>query len=214
MTPIDVIFPESARRYVDLQCNGDVSQFTSPDCYSAIREFIGLEQPRTCLELGCGLGRMSVFFLKKLNWHGTKFYLLDGDSGTVQISGVRGNRCGEFYNSLQATRDFCQQNGMLHPQVIREVSQIEQSIDMCYSFLSIGWHWSIELYLDSILDHLAEDSLVIFQIRNLGDTGMDHFREQQIQLARQHSAYHLQALILNSSKRVGSFLVLRKVLSS
>jgi hypothetical protein len=42
---------------------------------------------------------------------------------------------------------------------------IDVRFDLCYSFLAIGFHWPINLYLDSIYDMLVKNALLIFGTR-------------------------------------------------
>lgn len=94
--------------------------------------------------------------------------MLDGDSGDRQIYGVRSKE-GEFYNSFNTSKIFCESNGLFDVKMWDASSDSWMhnltNIDLAYSFLAIGFHWPLEFYLDNIYPILSPKALVIFGIR-------------------------------------------------
>lgn len=58
-----VVFPDSCKEFVRLQANNDFDIYTDPPYVSVIDNLLSIFQPAVCLELGAGIGRMSVYFL-------------------------------------------------------------------------------------------------------------------------------------------------------
>jgi hypothetical protein len=134
--------------------------------YEAIKGFIG--NPTHVMDLGCGLGRMSIFVNRKLTRPGVHFVLADASEVTHKdnISGWNPGR--DFYNDLQATEIFCNENGLTNITLFDvnkdDVSNIGK-IDLLFSFLAIGFHFPIEESLQKFWSCLHADSTLIFGVR-------------------------------------------------
>jgi hypothetical protein len=168
---VDIIFPKSAKKYMELQCNGVVADYTECPELESIDHILTNINPKNVLEVGAGLGRVSVFMNKKYKWNQTNFFLLDGNSGDQQIAGLHENVGKDFYNSLDATREFCNTNGIGADRL--KIINAENSIDLtnlqfdlCYSFKSIGFHWPINWYLEKLHVHILPKSYLFFEIRD------------------------------------------------
>lgn len=159
-------FPEITKKYVQVQCNGEES-YTD---YSIIDKIIFIAGvPSMILELGCGLGRGSVLMNQRLKYNNSKFYLLDGDTCTQgQVCGLNHSGRADFYNSLEATRSFCEANGLSDFVLLDAEKNWQRALpkfDLVFSLLSIGFHWPLSLYLDKIYSHLLDKAKLIFQMR-------------------------------------------------
>lgn len=204
-TGIDIVFPESSRLFVDLQSNGDYYIYERPPYVEVVEEWVESLQPATCLELGAGLGRMSVYFFKKFGWSETFFYLQDGDSGEVQHGGIRYDQEGEFYNAFAATEEYCEANGLVKFGTVNDLGGVSRPVNFCYSFASIGFHWHISLYLDQLTAILADNAHVMFEIRApIADTDeasdekraeYQRFYNDQIAYAQQHSDFEVVRVV-------------------
>jgi len=170
---VKIEFPISAKQYMDYQCNGVVSDYTDCPELASVYSQIKKLRPKVVLELGAGLGRVSVYLKNALNWETTKFYLLDGDSGTVQIAGVHDTLQPHFYNSSLAAQEFCAANN-IEPQNLvyvnaensKCIGQLSgKAFDMCYSFKAIGFHWPITQYLTELADCIASNAHLYFELR-------------------------------------------------
>ncbi|MFT7620549.1 MAG: SAM-dependent methyltransferase [Planctomycetota bacterium] len=134
--------------------------------YNAIKGYLG--EPKRTLELGCGLGRMSVYLNWKFDNPETHFTLADANEVTHEsnISGWNPGR--DFYNNLDTTKAFCNKNGLknlslfdIHADDVKDIGKI----DLLYSFLAVGFHFPIEESLAKFWPCLSPDSTLIFGVR-------------------------------------------------
>lgn len=211
-TKINVIFPDSVLPYIKMQCNDDFFIYETPPYIQVAEHFLTALSPKYCLELGAGIGRMSLYFYKRFNWNNTKFYLQDGDTGDIQYGGIRYSKDNEYYNSFDATDCFCRANGLENFSIIHDIETITDKIDFVYSFASIGFHWHINLYLDKLLPYLNTNTRLLFEIRapktqdDIVEEMLRHeyqaFYDSQINYANNHPCYQIIDII-NLDKYVG-----------
>ena len=158
-------FPKITKKYAQVQCNGE-------DAYESYIMIIKIlkhcPEPLVILELGCGLGRGSILMNQRLTYP-PKFYLLDGDTCTRgQVSGLNRDSNDDFYNSLEATKVFCEANGLSDFVLLNAEKDWRRDLpkfDLVFSVLSIGFHWPVSLYLDAVYSHLLDEAKLIFQMR-------------------------------------------------
>lgn len=162
-------FPETVKKYVEVQCNGEEA-YADHEMVDKILSYC--PSPLTILELGCGLGRGSVLMNQRLRYY-PKFYLLDGDKNEKdQVCGLNHTSHTDFYNSLAATRIFCEANGLNDFVILDAEKDWRRDLpkfDLVFSLLSIGFHWPINLYLDSVYPYLLDEAKLVFQIRRTSD---------------------------------------------
>lgn len=133
--------------------------------YEQIKDYIG--RPKNILELGCGLGRFSIFLNSKLDYN-PKFFLADFSKVSEKVR-YGWNPKGSVYNNLDFTRDFCLDNGMNNFDLINlEQSSIKslQNIDLVMSFLSVGFHYPIEEYFYDFKSISNKDTVFVFGTRS------------------------------------------------
>ena len=183
---MDIHFPESTKEYTQLQCNNKLSKYTTCPEVKPVEDLFKNLCPKNVLELGAGLGRVSVYLLKQFGWTDTHFYLLDGDSGHKQIANLH-NRIGkDFYNSLSATRDFCLGNGMKENQLtLWNIEKEDWKItpvqfDLCYSFKAMGFHWPIGEYLQRFASWMVKGAYLVFEIRDNSQQAFIDFNKKQM----------------------------------
>jgi len=169
---MDIIFPDGVRACVAMQTNTDVSLYTDmPEVYY-LDQYLRFLQPGIALDLGCGVGRASVYLFKRYDWKKTKFYLADGDTCKQRYKGMR-DQPGEYYNTATATMDFCRANKLIDFSYInlerQPLASIDEPIDLVYSFLAIGFHWPLSFYLDTLHPLCRRGALLMFGIRNDGE---------------------------------------------
>jgi len=166
-----VLFPPGLGKYIEMQTNGDYNKFgTCPELKLAMYH-LGQLKPMAALDIGCGVGRVSVFLFRYFGWDKTLFYLLDGDSGDEQFGGCYDELNDGYYNSLAGTERFCRQNGLTNFRTLnaehREWETIpDGALDIAYSIKAIGWQWPITEYLDRIYPKMAPGGTLIFEIRH------------------------------------------------
>lgn len=167
---MNIVFPKSSRKYMELQCNSVEDDYTScPEINVNVASILEKLQPNRALEIGAGLGRVSVYLRNKFDWHTTKFYLLDGNSGEEQIAGLHETVGKSFYNSLSATREYCVVNNISAENLVLLNAESVYSLpmlDICYSFKAIGFHWPMNYYLSKVSPYMISGSYLFFELRD------------------------------------------------
>lgn len=204
MDGIKINFPEEVIKHINLQCNGLKHLYECPPEVKGLRKYFDRIRPAHALEIGAGIGRVSVFLRNYYNWDDTTFYLLDGDSGNKQVAGINTSK-DDFYNSLKNTKLFCNANNLSNLVLLNAAEKInvEAKFDLVYSFLSIGFHWPLSFYLDDIFDHLAEGCVLVFGVRSSKEKW---YKEQIDSVPR--SKYLIVDQISDTGKQ--GYLVLKK----
>ncbi len=167
---MQIVFPEECKKYMELQCNSDISLYTDFPENKNISGYLKGTQPKKAIDLGSGIGRASVWFKQHYGWDDTEFYLMDGDHGDVQLDGLRKDTDG-FYNSLDCTKAFCEANELNYNLVNAENKDWDKDIpkdfDIAYSFLAFGFHWEIDQVLDKVYSILKPGGYAIFGLRGI-----------------------------------------------
>jgi len=214
MKPLELIFPDDVKKYMDLQCNGKIERYTELPELKYMQEEMKGFNPMNVLEIGCGIGRGAVALNHYYDLKDTTFYMLDGDTGEIQCDGVRKDGDKEFYNSFDATVSFCSSNGILPERLKildaaddRWMIQYNIQYDFVFSLLAIGFHWPVSLYLDKIHYMLAHDCKLLFGLR--GTEKMEFVMEQVNSIDT--TKYSIEKLIVEKTHERSSIIVLRKV---
>lgn len=148
------------------------------------------------LDIGCGLGLIDLALYNHYDGL-VNLSLLDKTNSISEGTSVRGfNKEYIFYNSMDATKDVLTSNGVandalnLYEVGEESLKEIEsKQYDLILSFLSCGWHYSIETYLELIKKTLKPDGLLILDIRH--DTG-------QLEYAKEH--FNLVETVINTAE--------------
>jgi len=123
--------------------------------------------PQSILELGCGLGRMSIFLNDKLPTSDRNFILADSTNMPEKVT-FGWNPSSGFYNDLNLTSQFCNDHGLSNHTILdlstESINQLK-NIDLVISFLSVGFHYPIENYIPQLLDITTPECLFIFGVR-------------------------------------------------
>ena len=145
--------------------------------YELFKNFVG--SPKKILELGCGLGRMSVFLNSKLQDPSIHFILAD----TTRIVNNRprfGWDHGEdFYNDLSLTKEFAENHGLFNFDIFdvkKQNIKVLKDIDFIISFLAIGFHSQIEYYIDDLMQISTDNCVMVFGVRK-NKYSEDSFKE-------------------------------------
>lgn len=136
--------------------------------------------PKTVLDIGCGLGIYDLaihdYFKDDIN-----FYCLDKTTSSTEEKKVYyGYRQkASFYNNLDYTKEFLSINGISNENIhclsvhsdlaVTNQMLLEQlsNIDLVISIISWGFHYPLNVYLDTVNQILAKDGLLCFNCRNL-----------------------------------------------
>ena len=159
---------EASRRFWELNQNG-----LCWGEYLALKPYLDvLETPRKVLDAGPGLGRSVIFFKKACSWHDVPFHLYEGSGESTKYTkaGPRfeDSFCGNF-EALEALLEF---NGIGAYEIF-DASELDASLsklpgpyDFIYSFFAIGFHWSIEHFLDELLGLMSDRAIGAFTLHD------------------------------------------------
>jgi hypothetical protein len=128
-------------------------------------------KPKRVLEIGPGFGRSVVFFDKKKLWEGSEISLYDADGAATKYKQKYYDRppkwpdISSFCGNLALLRSILDFNGVANYRIFdaAEVSlrALPGPYDLIYGFFSIGFHWSLEYYLDDLDPLLHPASLLL-----------------------------------------------------
>ena len=211
MEKISVVFPEETKKYIELQSNDRLEEYSYLPEIEGIEKYLKDMNPRVALDVGSGIGRASVFFFKYFDWKDTMFILADGDSGEEQLSGIRTGKA-DFYNSLEATESYCQVNGMQNFKTFNleklRWDKLSHEPNLVYSFKAVGFHWAFNPFLEESYSALGEKCRLIFDLR-AGNPGSLNWTREQIGKIDPNK-YKVIALSLEADRKKGNFMVLEK----
>jgi len=156
---------ERSRRFWELNQNGN--------CwgeYRALEPFLDGIEPANVLDLGPGLGRSTVFFKKHLGWEDVPFHLYEstGDSTKYTKAGPRFE--DSFCGDLEVLRSVLEHNQVAGYEIFdaqeidSRLSNLPGPYGFIYSFFAIGFHWSIEHFLDELMELMTDRSLGAFTL--------------------------------------------------
>jgi SAM-dependent methyltransferase len=136
-------------------------------------EYQALESILSCipadakvLEIGPGMGRSLVFFAKKLGWHGNQLYAYEGNGRTTKYTLLGPRFSDSFCGNISMLRYILEFNGIHNVTIFdaarTNLADLPDCYDLIYSFYSIGFHWSLEHFLDDLLLLLNDGGTAIF----------------------------------------------------
>jgi hypothetical protein len=127
--------------------------------------------PRRVLEIGPGFGRSVVFFSKKGLFAGSEISLYDADGTSTRYKQKyyehppKWPDTSSFCGNLPLLRTMLDYNGVTQYKIFdarqMPLAALPGPYDLIYGFYSIGFHWSLEHYLDDLEPILHERSLVV-----------------------------------------------------
>jgi hypothetical protein len=126
--------------------------------------------PERVLEIGPGMGRSTVFFIRKLGWQSARYDLYDSDGTETKYTMLGPRFDDSFCGDLALLKQHLDYNGIDNARIIDarsvdcRLSNLPGPYDVLYAFYSIGFHWSLEHFLDEILSLMHEESLAFFTI--------------------------------------------------
>ena len=139
--------------------------------YEALRPlFDQIESPRRVLEIGPGFGRSVVFFQKKGLFENSEISLYDANGLSTRYKQKyydqppRWPDTSSFCGNLPLLEKMLSYNqvGKYHILDAQQLSlaALPGPYDLIYGFYSIGFHWSLEYYLND-LEHLLHSQTVL-----------------------------------------------------
>lgn len=138
--------------------------------YLKIRDHL----PSTCnslLDIGCGVGGIDLFLFRHYHQNPSlQLYLLDKTLINKRVFYNYRSK-GAFYNSLPATKNVLNMNGIpaenIHLLEATEDNRIDiaQKVDVVISLISWGFHYPVQTYLDRVYELLHEKGRLIIDLR-------------------------------------------------
>lgn len=141
--------------------------------YSALMPLLSkLLEPQRVLEIGPGYGRSVVYFDRKRVWaEGAELHLYDSDGRKTKYKQEHYDRppqwpdVSSFCGNLSLLRQVLDYNRIANYRMFDAaelpLSQLPGPYDLIYGFFSIGFHWSLEFYLDDLDPLLGKSSVLI-----------------------------------------------------
>lgn len=122
--------------------------------------FEKVDKPKRVLEIGPGFGRSVVFFTKKGLWPGSEISLYDANGTSTKYKQrfyehpPKWPDTSSFCGNLPLLRTMLDYNGVEQYEILDAaqlpLSALPGPYDLIYGFYSIGFHWSLEYYLDGL----------------------------------------------------------------
>ena len=157
---------ERSRRFWELNQNG-----ASWGEYRALQPFLDrLPPPQKVLDIGPGLGRSAVFFSRLQGWESTRFDLYEGEGKSTRYTQAGPRFEDSFCGDFDSLASLLNHNQVKHARIHvagdldYKLDALPGPYDFIYSFYAIGFHWSIEHFLDELLDQMHERSLGAFTL--------------------------------------------------
>jgi predicted O-methyltransferase YrrM len=174
--------------------------------------FAKMQKPKKILEVGPGLGRSAVIFGKKKVWNeDATVHLYDTDGSRTKYKQKHYDRppkwpdVSSFCGNLELLDTILKYNGVSNCTIFdaaqNDLKTLPGPYDLIYGFYSIGFHWSIEHYLDD-LEPLMDRQTVILCTLNKHFTAFPKLAS--------YSTRVLQAAGTKKGSRPLSFLALSK----
>ncbi len=141
--------------------------------YEALAPFFEkIPKPQRVLEIGPGFGRSAAYFSKKGVWNeGAEVHLYDSNGKDTKYKQVHYDRppqwpdVSSFCGHLPLLRSFLDYNHIAGYRIFDAAElplrQLPGTYDLIYGFFSVGFHWSLEFYLDDLNPLLGKDSVLI-----------------------------------------------------
>jgi SAM-dependent methyltransferase len=178
-----MIIPDSCLPWIGLQRteNPDYQETIFKD-YERLKMVIP-EQLECVIDIGCGIAGVDFYISK---YHGRpELFLMDytkRDPGR-DLYGFKQE--GKIYNSMNATKEFLDKNGVYNYHLIdcSEKYEVNKKADLIFSLLSCGFHYPVDVYMNFILEHLKKDGMLILDIRTGTDginTVKQYFKDVEI----------------------------------
>lgn len=135
--------------------------------YEALEPFLSrIPADARILEIGPGMGRSLVFFAKKLGWRGNQLYAFEGNGDTTKYTLLGPRFEDSFCGNIAMLRHVLDFNGVRDVTIFdaarMSLSNLPGRYGLIYSFYSIGYHWSLEHFLDDLLPLLDPGATAIF----------------------------------------------------
>ncbi len=130
-----------------------------------------VEKPRRVLEIGPGFGRSVVYFRKKGLFADSEISLYDANGSSTRYKQKyyeqppRWPDTSSFCGNLPLLRSMLEYNGVTQYELFDAqqlpLGGLPGPYDLIYGFYSVGFHWSLEYYLEELEGLMGERSLLV-----------------------------------------------------
>lgn len=194
------VIPE-AIQYIKLQrteyANSDTFEQDFVDDIKWDLDSIGTHLPEkadSVLDIGCGVAGIDVLFSEY--YRQPQLFLLDKTELDRVWYGFQST--GAFYNSLDVAKFMLTENGIPESNVHLVEAQDDFSIntpehirfDLVTSFISWGFHYPVETYLSEVMRVIADDGVLIVDLRYEADMGILKSRFNHVEKICQKNKAH------------------------
>lgn len=166
---------EESRRFWELNQNG-----LCWGEYEALEPFLDhLGKPEKVLDVGPGMGRSAVFFKDALGWEDVPFHLYEGSGESTKYTKAGPRFDDSFCGTISVLDEVLEHNlgeeGMETVEIFdaadldADLGRLPGPYDFIYSFFAVGFHWSIEHFLDEILGLMRDRSVGAFTLHDRFD---------------------------------------------
>ena len=170
--PIATHLPIRADERSRLLLQVTANAMSERECEALAPLFGAMPRLQRVLEIGPGLGRSVVYFQIKGVWDAqAEVHLYDGNGTETKYKQKHYARppqwpdVSSFCGSLPMLRHFLDFNHIANYRVLdaakSPLSQLPGPYDLVYSFFSVGFHWSVEFYLDELSPLLGKSGVLI-----------------------------------------------------
>lgn len=161
--------------------------------FTQIEKFIN--QPKTVIEVGCGLGRGSIYLNQLLKDDSVEYFLCDR-TGYTENTGAYDPPNDEFYNDLKLTESFCRLNGIKNVTTFDteqdDWSTLPQA-DFLFSLCSFGMHVHIERYIERLISVVKPTSTMVFGTREASYGNTSKFKHL-FETVEYHKGNHVKGM--------------------
>lgn len=130
--------------------------------------FNSMPQPGKILEIGPGLGRSLIFFSKKMGWETSKIHVYEGEGSTTKYMSLGPRFKDSFCGNIDMLNYVLEFNSINNLTIFNardiQLSQLPAPYDFVYSFYGIGFHWSLEHFLDDLSLLMNDTSVAVFTV--------------------------------------------------
>jgi hypothetical protein len=137
--------------------------------YEVLRDALSaLPKPMRVLEIGPGLGRSLVFFSKKFGWQNCDLHAYEADGKTTKYTRNGPRFEDSFCGTISELRKVLEHNGIvnvtIHDAKLVAMKDLPGPFDLVYGFYTIGFHWSLEHFLDEVLALIGKTGIAVFTV--------------------------------------------------
>ena len=132
------------------------------------------------LDIGCGIAALDIYLDKLLS--PSQIFLLDKTETEDKIWYMFESK-GAFYNSLELAKETLELNGVLASKVKLieapedgRIALPDKSVDLIISTISWGFHYPINIYIQSVFDIISDNGVLIIDVRK-GSGGIAELEE-------------------------------------